>query len=704
MSLIKEQSHSALKQVQGELEHSLLRVQRNLESFSEDQKKQSLLTDCRLILKEVQGVLILIELYGAASLAEEMGVVLNEVIDGKAKRINDVIEALMMGVVKLPDYLEKIVSGAPDSAIYLLPALNDLRASIDAPLLSETALFAPDLDKKINAITHTKEDNLELKQIIKQFRTQYHKGLLLWYTKNDVKNGVGALKTVIEAYRNEAQSELSHHFLNAVHALSLGLLDEKLDSGVALKKLFGGVDRALKPIILNGEKVLKGAVPIDLWRNTLFYLSTVEDPSDEFEADCKTLKEQGLLTEQGDIAAHDFAGQSMLEGVQSALYEDIVVIIDNLDLFIRSDRSDKTKITALVEPLSRMGDTLNIIGQGPLSIRLKNISEQAEAVSNDITEDNLLALAGELLFVQSSISSMSSEQNEEDTEEGVALSLPKGELKAHFDVAISEVNVTMARIKEGITAYLLDVEDTTPLEAVPDYLKQASGALFILEFEQISPLLTGLSTYIETVLLKEKKTLDAQSADILADVVSGVEYFIEKAMQGAGGLDELLQSSEKSLIELQQYTTALELEPLESETELAPEPESEIMEIDPEILEIFIEEANEELAAIREFYPRWKQSSEDTDALSRIRRSFHTLKGSGRMVGAVAIGEFSWAIENLLNRIIDKTVERSPKVIDLLDEATLSLVGLIDAQTQKTEVDPNWETIQNQALELAGGG
>ena len=39
-----------------------------------------------------------------------------------------------------------------------------------------------------------------------------------------------------------------------------------------------------------------------------------------------------------------------------------------------------------------------------------------------------------------------------------------------------------------------------------------------------------------------------------------------------------------------------------------------------------------------------------SDALVTVRRSFHTLKGSGRMVGARDLGEFAWSIENLLNR------------------------------------------------------
>ncbi len=86
-------------------------------------------------------------------------------------------------------------------------------------------------------------------------------------------------------------------------------------------------------------------------------------------------------------------------------------------------------------------------------------------------------------------------------------------------------------------------------------------------------------------------------------------------------------------------------------------------DIDPEILEIFLEEAKEELEVIQEYLPRWMSNRKDVDALALFRRSFHTLKGSGRLVGASTIGEFSWSIENLLNRIIDETIEVSPAVL-----------------------------------------
>ena len=52
-----------------------------------------------------------------------------------------------------------------------------------------------------------------------------------------------------------------------------------------------------------------------------------------------------------------------------------------------------------------------------------------------------------------------------------------------------------------------------------------------------------------------------------------------------------------------------------------------------------------------------------------MRRAFHTLKGSGRMVGATDISEFAWAIENLLNRVIENTLQRSPAILATVRDA-----------------------------------
>jgi len=100
--------------------------------------------------------------------------------------------------------------------------------------------------------------------------------------------------------------------------------------------------------------------------------------------------------------------------------------------------------------------------------------------------------------------------------------------------------------------------------------------------------------------------------------------------------------------------------------------------VDPELLKLFVEEAREELEKITRHFPAWDQNPLDQSALGTVRRSFHTLKGSGRMVGARDIAELAWAIENLLNRLLDNTLSRTPAIVAVVREAVAALPQLID--------------------------
>ena len=94
-------------------------------------------------------------------------------------------------------------------------------------------------------------------------------------------------------------------------------------------------------------------------------------------------------------------------------------------------------------------------------------------------------------------------------------------------------------------------------------------------------------------------------------------------------------------------------------------------------MKLFIEEAREELAKIQQYFPVWDQNPAERDALVTVRRSFHTLKGSGRMVGARDLGEFAWSIENLVNRVLDNTLTRSPAILETLRAAVAALPQLV---------------------------
>ncbi|HEY5720142.1 MAG TPA: Hpt domain-containing protein, partial [Gammaproteobacteria bacterium] len=101
-------------------------------------------------------------------------------------------------------------------------------------------------------------------------------------------------------------------------------------------------------------------------------------------------------------------------------------------------------------------------------------------------------------------------------------------------------------------------------------------------------------------------------------------------------------------------------------------------EFDPETLEIFLEEADEVVGELAERAPRWRASPGDTELVAEIRRAFHTLKGSGRLVGALLMGEFAWSFESLLNRVIDGTRQAGAELTGLVCQAVELLPALVE--------------------------
>jgi chemosensory pili system protein ChpA (sensor histidine kinase/response regulator) len=110
-------------------------------------------------------------------------------------------------------------------------------------------------------------------------------------------------------------------------------------------------------------------------------------------------------------------------------------------------------------------------------------------------------------------------------------------------------------------------------------------------------------------------------------------------------------------------------------------------DFDPEIVEIFVEEAAEVLETINEYTPQWIANTDDKELGSTVRRAFHTLKGSGRMVGATDVGELAWSIENMLNKVQDGSLVIDQQRFDLVNEAALLVPNMVAAFEKRQPVD-----------------
>ena len=173
-----------------------------LEAYVEQPDNVQLLDKCAQDLHQVQGVLRLLEIYGAALLAEEMEHVTQYLIATHSERKSQAesLDALMRAMVQLPGYLERVLAGGRDLALVLLPLLNDLRAVRGSSLLSEGTLLVLNLksDQQPEPAGGgaAGEAPMTVEQWARRLRARYQVGLIGWIRGERVEQHLETLANV----------------------------------------------------------------------------------------------------------------------------------------------------------------------------------------------------------------------------------------------------------------------------------------------------------------------------------------------------------------------------------------------------------------------------------------------------------------------------------------------------------------------------
>ena len=99
---------------------------------------------------------------------------------------------------------------------------------------------------------------------------------------------------------------------------------------------------------------------------------------------------------------------------------------------------------------------------------------------------------------------------------------------------------------------------------------------------------------------------------------------------------------------------------------------------DDDLRDIFLEEAREVVADAVLATNALQVDSDDVAQLTVLRRAFHTLKGSARMVGLNEFGEASWAMEQLLNGALAEQKAATAEFCALCSDVLSGLVSWVD--------------------------
>ncbi len=195
--------YATLKWIKDEIQESLNQTQQALEAFIEDSSDTTQIRFCAAYLHQVLGTLQMVEIYGAALLAEEMEKVANALLNEQIAQKDDAFDVLIRAIIQLPAYLEGLEHGRADMPVVLTPLLNDLRAARGEPLLSENAFFSPDIDiPPPEKHLSSGKEHPEIQVYARKLRPIYQVALLGWFRNENVDGSLKKLSAVLSELQN----------------------------------------------------------------------------------------------------------------------------------------------------------------------------------------------------------------------------------------------------------------------------------------------------------------------------------------------------------------------------------------------------------------------------------------------------------------------------------------------------------------------
>ncbi|MGB6309208.1 MAG: Hpt domain-containing protein, partial [Steroidobacteraceae bacterium] len=738
-------SSQTLHIVSKELATTLNDARASLEAYAERSDQRALLEKCADQLHSAHGVLRLVEVYGAALLAEEMEHVTRYLLssDNDQKRQVDGLDALMRAMVQLPTYLERVLSGGRDLALVLLPLLNDLRSVRGSPLLSEGTLLLLNLKSDQPAQPQAQrqgEQSISVAQWARRLRPRFQIGLLGYIRGERTVQNLEILAKVAEKLEQVAESQPVFQLWWVVGAILEAVRANGLEGSATLKRLLGQADRQIKTLYELGEGRYCEDPPVDLLNNLLYYVARASTTGGRIAAVRASFKLSELLPVDDSIE-HERESLSapsvkLMRTVAAAIKEDLSKVKDVLDIFVRRGGGRSDELLPQLELLKKISDTLGVLGLGELRQRVQEeISELSDIVTDGKTppEESLIKVAGVLLSVEDSLDDQLVRLILPAASDVPAAELPANqdvEFKLVSEAVLRECIVNLARIKEAVSIAVQKPGDFPPqgLDNVPQLLRGITAGLLMLGKGRAVELMDAIGVEVRKLIEPGAPTPDALRLERVADAIVSIEYYMETLQSGRNDPWYMLDNAEMCIktlaeealsrvpnisISASEAANTIKLDPVETialeRTKRAhaatnpliavPEPEP----VDPQFVELFIEEAKEEIASIQSSFPQWDQNPMDLESLALMRRSFHTLKGSGRMVGARAIAEFGWSIENLLNRIIDKTLTRTPGMMALLRSAVAALPQLVEQLESGRHNPVPIESLMARAFAYADG-
>lgn len=665
-----------LSWVKGEIDLALDLARTELVAYAAH-PEDALLKKAFASLHQAHGALAIVGLDGVTEFSRAIEELLQAVSDKKVADTPAAVQVIQENIAALSLYLDELMAGGAHQSLKLFPGYRALVIQQGLPEPAPSEFFFPDLTQRPPRREREPEPlTAELLALrLRAARMGFERGLLKWI-KGDAK-GISEMKaslTLIELTRTTPAAR-------AYWWVSLGVLDalgaDGLPDVVEARRFLLRLASQIKKLVEGVPEV-----PAPFLREALYLAATANNGHAALAVVQAAYRLESLIpTAPVTVGRRDDHIRRLRELVAAARQDWAQLCGGAIAALLPfhehvtwlADEAAATHEFSYVQLTAAIREQADLLRRNPmrhndaLAIEMTSVLHLAESALDhfallgaDFAEQvNVVvarlakAASGEMLEVP-----------------GIALvdAIPqRAPGRLLLESVANEIHINLGAIEQVLDNFFRDSARKDRLNELQAPLQQVKDALVALDETRAIEVLGECAATFEQ-FARPDFVPQREDFDRVAQKLLSIGFFVSQLALGPANPESFFGTATESIATEDSAQTATENQ-APNVAQSGALSDAEVDALDAELRNIFIEEARDILATFSTDLPRLHDVPEDKECLVNLRRGFHTLKGSGRMVGLHDLGETAWAVEQVMNRWLDEARAVTPDLLAMLDYA-----------------------------------
>ncbi|MDO9272327.1 MAG: Hpt domain-containing protein [Rugosibacter sp.] len=665
-----------LSWVKGEIDLALDLTKAELIAYAAH-PDDTLLKKAYASLHQAHGALAIVGLDGVTEFSQAIEQLLQAVNDKKVADAPAAVRVTQEGIAALSLYLDELMAGGAHQSLKLFPEYRALVVQQGLPEPAPSELFFPDLTQRPPRREREPEsltgESLALR--LRAARLGFERGVLKWI-KGDAK-GISEMKaslTLIELTRTTPAER-------AYWWVSLGVLDalgaEGLPEVVEVRRFLLRLASQIKKLVEGVPEV-----PAPFLREALYLAATANNGHAALAVVQAAYRLESLIpTAPVTIGRRDEHIRRLRELVAAA-QQDWVQLCDGAIAALLpfhehvtwlADEAAATHEFSYVQLTAEIREQVDLLRRNPmrhndtLALEMTSALHLAESALDHFS---LLGddFAEQVNVVVARLAKAASGEMLELPDTALVDAIPqRAPGRLLLESVANEIHINLGAIEQILDSFFRDSAQKDRLNELQAPLKQVKDALVALDetraIEVLDECAATFEQFAEPDFIPQREDFDRVAQKLLS-----IGFFVSQLALGPANPESFFGTATASIATGDGAQTATEKHALVDADTGAPA-DAEADALDAELRNIFTDEARDILVTFSKHLPHLHAAPDDKECLVILRRGFHTLKGSGRMVGLHDLGEVAWSVEQVMNRWLDDARAVTPDLLAMLDRA-----------------------------------